>query len=57
MDDDDDNDDRAPGKVLSSDSPHVLEPSHSAPEHVFCRPDQCSFTNSYVNNNSSLISE
>jgi hypothetical protein len=32
-DDDDDDDDRPPGKVLSSDSPHVLEPSHSAPEH------------------------
>jgi hypothetical protein len=25
--------------------------------HVFCRPDQCSLTNSYVDNNSSLISE
>jgi hypothetical protein len=24
---------------------------------VFCRPDQCSLTNSYVDNNSSLISE
>jgi hypothetical protein len=31
MDDDDDDDDRPPGKVLPSDSPHVLEPSHSAP--------------------------
>jgi hypothetical protein len=24
---------------------------------VFCRPDQCSLTNFYVDNNSSLISE
>jgi hypothetical protein len=31
MDDDDDDDDDAPGKVLPSDSPHVLKPSHSAP--------------------------
>jgi hypothetical protein len=34
MDDDDDDDDRQPGKVLSLDSPHVLEPSHSAPEYA-----------------------
>jgi hypothetical protein len=34
MDDDDDDDDRPPGKLLPSDSPHVLEPSHSAPEHA-----------------------
>jgi hypothetical protein len=34
MDDDADDDDRPPGKVLPSDSPHVLEPSHSAPEHA-----------------------
>jgi hypothetical protein len=34
MDDDDDDDVRLPGEVLSSDSPHVLEPSHSAPEHA-----------------------
>jgi hypothetical protein len=34
MDDDDDNDDRPPGEALPSDSPHVLEPSHSAPEHA-----------------------
>jgi hypothetical protein len=34
MDDDDDDDDRPPGEVLPSDSPHVLEPSQSAPEHV-----------------------
>jgi hypothetical protein len=34
MDDDDDDDDRPPGKVLPSDSPHILEPSHSAPEHA-----------------------
>jgi hypothetical protein len=33
-DDDDDDDDRPPGKVLSSDSPHVLEPSISAPERA-----------------------
>jgi hypothetical protein len=33
-DDDDDDDDRPPGEVLSSDSPHVLEPPHSAPEHA-----------------------
>jgi hypothetical protein len=32
MNDDDDDDDRVPGEVLSYDSPHVLEPSHSAPE-------------------------
>jgi hypothetical protein len=35
MDDDEDDDDRTPGKVLPSDSPHVLEPSHSASEHAF----------------------
>jgi hypothetical protein len=34
MDDDDDDDDRSPGEVLPSDSPHVLEPSHSAPKHT-----------------------
>jgi hypothetical protein len=34
MDDDDDDDDRPPGEVMPSDSPHVLEPSHSAPEHA-----------------------
>jgi hypothetical protein len=34
VNDDDDDDDRLPGEVLSSDSPHVLEPSHSAPEHA-----------------------
>jgi hypothetical protein len=34
MDDDDDDDDRPPGEVLPSDSPHVLEPSHSALEHA-----------------------
>jgi hypothetical protein len=34
MDDDDDDDDWPPGEVLPSDSPHVLEPSHSAPEHA-----------------------
>jgi hypothetical protein len=26
-------------------------------EQVFCRPDQCSLTNSYVDDNSCLISE
>jgi hypothetical protein len=26
-------------------------------EELFCRPDQCSLTNSYVDNNSSLIRE
>jgi hypothetical protein len=26
-------------------------------EHLFCRPDQCSLTNSYVDDNSCLISE
>jgi hypothetical protein len=26
-------------------------------QQVFCRPGQCSLTNSYVDNNSSLISE
>jgi hypothetical protein len=34
MDDDDDDDDPPPGEVLPYDFPHVLEPSHSAPEHV-----------------------
>jgi hypothetical protein len=34
MDDDDDDDDFPPGEVLTSDSPHVLEPSHSAPEYA-----------------------
>jgi hypothetical protein len=34
MDDDDDDDDRPPGEVLSSDTPHALEPTHSAPEHA-----------------------
>jgi hypothetical protein len=38
IDDDDYDDDRPPGEVLPSDSPHVLEPSHSAPEHV-CQPN------------------
>jgi hypothetical protein len=38
MDDDDDDDDRSPGEVLSSESPQVLEPSHSAPEHA-SQPD------------------
>jgi hypothetical protein len=47
MDDDDDDKDWPPGEVLSSDSPKVLEPSDSVPEHstqptqtrslVFCR--------------------
>jgi hypothetical protein len=35
MDDDDDDDDRPPGEMLPSDSPHVLEPFPSAPEHAF----------------------
>jgi hypothetical protein len=34
MDDDDDDDDRPPEEVLPSDSPHVLEPSHSASSHA-----------------------
>jgi hypothetical protein len=34
MDDDDDDGNRPPGEVLSLDSPRVLEPSHSAPEHA-----------------------
>jgi hypothetical protein len=34
MHDDDDDDDRPPGEVLPSDSPHVLDPSQSAPEHA-----------------------
>jgi hypothetical protein len=34
MDDDDGDDDRPPGEVLTSNSPHVLEPSHSASEHA-----------------------
>jgi hypothetical protein len=33
-DNDDDDDDWPPGEVLPSDSPHVLEPSYSAPEHA-----------------------
>jgi hypothetical protein len=35
MEDDDDDDDRPPGNVLPSDSPRVLEPSHSAQRHAF----------------------
>jgi hypothetical protein len=35
MNDDDDDDDRPPGEVLPSDSPHVLNPSHSAPKHAY----------------------
>jgi hypothetical protein len=35
MDDDDDDDDRPPGEVQPYDSPHVLEPYHSALEHAF----------------------
>jgi hypothetical protein len=31
-------DDRSLGKTLSADSPHVLEPSHGAPEHA-CPPN------------------
>jgi hypothetical protein len=34
MDSDDVDDDRLPGEVLSSDSSHVLEASHSAPEYA-----------------------
>jgi hypothetical protein len=34
MEDDVDDDDRPPGEVLSSDSPHALEPTHPAPEHA-----------------------
>jgi Reverse transcriptase (RNA-dependent DNA polymerase) len=34
MDDDDDDNNRPPREVLPSDSPHVQEPSHSAPEHA-----------------------
>jgi hypothetical protein len=34
MDDDCDDDDRIPGEALPSDSPHVLKPSNSAPEHA-----------------------
>jgi hypothetical protein len=34
MDDDGDDNDRLPGEVLSSDSPHVLYQSHSASEHA-----------------------
>jgi hypothetical protein len=34
MDDDKNNDDRPPGEVMSTDSAHVLEPSHSTPEHA-----------------------
>jgi hypothetical protein len=35
VNDGDDDNDRPPGEVLSPDSPHVLEPSHSVPEHAF----------------------
>jgi hypothetical protein len=35
MNDDDDDDDQLPVEVLSSDSPHILETPHSAPEHAF----------------------
>jgi hypothetical protein len=35
----------------------VMEFLESTQERVFCRPDQCSLTNSYVENNSYLISE
>jgi hypothetical protein len=38
MDDDDDDENRPPGEVLQSDSPQVLEPSHSAPKHA-SQPD------------------
>jgi hypothetical protein len=34
MNDNDDDDSRPPGEVLSSDSPHILDPSHPAPEHA-----------------------
>jgi hypothetical protein len=34
MDDDYDDDDRPPGEVLPSESPHVLKPSHTAPYHA-----------------------
>jgi hypothetical protein len=34
IEEDDDDDDRPPSKVLLSDSPRVLEPSHSAPRHA-----------------------
>jgi hypothetical protein len=33
------------------------ENEYDASDDVICRPDQCSLTNSYVDNNSSLISE
>jgi hypothetical protein len=32
MDDNYDDDDRSPGEMLPSDSPHILKTSHSAPE-------------------------
>jgi hypothetical protein len=36
----------------------TLTPRFSAVRYaVFCRPDQCSLTDSYVDNNSSLVSE
>jgi hypothetical protein len=34
IEDDEDDDDRPPGEVLPSDSPHVLKSSHSAPKHA-----------------------
>jgi hypothetical protein len=34
MNDNDDDDGRPPGEVLSSDSPHILDSSHPAPEHA-----------------------
>jgi hypothetical protein len=33
--DDDDDDDRPPDEVLPSNSPHILKPSHSAPDHAY----------------------
>jgi hypothetical protein len=35
----------------------VARPHAANSRGLFCRPDQCSLTNSYVDNNSSLISE
>jgi hypothetical protein len=41
----------------SSLSRQFVKPTMLGAKRVFCRPDQCSLTNSYVDNNSSLVSE
>jgi hypothetical protein len=43
--------------VNTQDMPNQDDDVQGQEVDVFCRPDQCSLTNSYVDNNSSLISE